>query len=436
MDICRLKSILILSGILFFPCISFHLPSHAGEIYLHTVYDDGFSLKSKAPDGPELKIGGLFQADYRYYSEEQRADNRFDIRRSRLIFSGKQSHWLNFRMEYEFQGKESDNLNTAYGEINFGRQSVRMGQFKEPFSLEWQSTNRTLFFAERSTAYSLSPKRDMGLMISGCFFRDKILYSAGLFNGDGTDGSSAGNEHDEPEVAVRTVVIPFKASSTRWLSSFQTGFSGTYAKIDTLNVNLNVKSPGMAGTQHSIYELTHNTKFGVLQNVEDRIRMGLETAWSYGPLAIQGELVKLTYRGLEPAGSPSEDADFISWYAGASLCLTGEKPFYSGGVPAEITPQTNFDPKNGGTGALCLAVRLDHFTGDKDWINPASSVSVEESDGISLALTWILNPFSSIIFDFSHTEFSDDVRVRVLPDGGIDYIDKENVLTSRFQLHF
>jgi phosphate-selective porin OprO/OprP len=381
-------------------------------------------------------MGGLLQAEYRYYSEDKRADNKFDIRRSRLSFSGKLLPWLSFNTEYEFQGNESGNLINAHGEMAFGKHAVRFGQFKEPFSLEWQTLNRNLFFAERSTAYSLSPKRDVGLMVSGSFSKARVLYSAGLFNGDGTDDASGGNEHDDPEAAARIVFLPFETFSSNWLNSFQAGVSGTFAKIDTLNVNLRVKSTGMASSQRNIYELTHNTKFGVLQDAEDRIRLGAEAAWAYGPLAVQGEIVKLKYSDLKPAGSPPEDAEITSWYISILACLTGERPGYSNGVPDAIVPEKNFDPANSGFGALCLGLRFDSFRGDKDWINPDAYVSVEESDSISCAITWIFNPLSRFILDYSRADFSDPLRVRVLPDGSVDYIEKENVFTTRFEIFF
>ncbi len=59
-------------------------------------YNGGFYIKSEEKGGMELKLGGAFQSDYRYYNESQRADNRFDIRRARLKFSGRLTRWARF----------------------------------------------------------------------------------------------------------------------------------------------------------------------------------------------------------------------------------------------------------------------------------------------------------------------------------------------------
>jgi phosphate-selective porin OprO/OprP len=399
-------------------------------------YKGGFYIRSEEEGGMELRLGGAFQADYRHYAESERADNRFDIRRARLRFKGQLTRYFRFGMEYEFQGNETDNLVDAYGEAVFEPSGLRFGQFKEPFSLEWQSVDKAQYFAERSMGYYLGPNRDIGIMLHGSFFQEAIFYGAGFFNGDGDDGSASGPRQDSPEVAGRIVFSPFKRSLYPWLSGLQVGASGTYAEIDTLNVNLRVKSTGMIGTDLNVYVLTHNTKFGVIQDVDRRQRLGIEAAYTVGPVIFQGEYFKLVYSGLEASGENPDNAEFSSWYASAMWCITGERPTLSGGVVKPIYPNRFFNPQEGTWGAFCLAARMDHFKGDSDWINPAASVSVDEADAYSIALNWILYPMARFVLDYTYTGFSDPIRARVLPDGSVDYIEEENVVTCRFSLDF
>lgn len=399
-------------------------------------YKGGFYIRSEEEGGMALRLGGAFQSDYRYYLEDERADNRFDIRRARLLFRGDLTRWFRYGMEFEFQGNETDNIVEAYAEGVYGRHALKGGQYKEPFSLEWQTRDKGQFFAERSMAYSLGPKRDIGLMLHGSLGYDIFNYAAGFFNGDGTDGASRGNEHDEPELAARVVLAPFKSGGNTALRQLQFGASATYADIDLANVDLAVKSTGMAGTSRNLYVLSHNTKFGVLQDVDSRQRVGLEGAWALGPLLLQGEYVLFKYTGLKPSGDPRMDATFSAWYAAAAVCLTGEQQILRRGVVKPVYPGAFFNPDAGTYGAVCLAARLEHFDGDADWINPAANVSVREADAWGVAVNWILFPMVRIIFDFTHTDFSDPLRVRVLPDGSVDYIDEENVFTCRFSMDF
>jgi phosphate-selective porin OprO/OprP len=411
-----------------FPCLPEAAPAEQGA---------GFYLKSGEDDGMELRLGGGLQLDYRYYAQEERADNRFDIRRARIDLCGRLTEWLRFGLQYEFQGSETSNLVDAYGEAAFsGLQALKFGQFKEPFSLELQTSYKDIYFAEYSMGYHLTPKRDVGLMLHGSLYEDGLNYAVGLFNGDGTDGSSRGSEHDEPEIAGRLVFKPFGATPITWLRSLQIGGSATYAKIDLANVDLKVESTGMAGTGRSLYVLGHDTKFGVLQDVDERIRGALEMGWASGPFAVQAEYMRLKYTGLTPVTEPPGDAEFSSWYASIAYFLTGEEQVSTGGIMKPVSPRRSFNPSEGTFGALCLAARIEHFSGDEAWIKEKAYVSVREADAFSIAATWTLYPTARIIVDYTYTDFSDPLRVRVNPDGSIDYIEKENVLTLRFGIYF
>ena len=430
------KAVAHVNSLLLLVLILFPLQEAFAERIFFAGYKDGFYIRSEEEGGMELRLGGAFQTDYRYYAEDERADNRFDIRRARLRFKGELTKYFRFGMEYEFEGNETDNLVDAYGEAVFGLSALRFGQFKVPFSLEWQSVDKAQYFSERSMGYYLGPKRDIGIMLHGSLFQDGIMFAAGLFNGDGDDGSASGPEEDSPEIAARVTFSPFKRSLSPWLNGIQLGASATIAEIDPLNVDLRVKSTGMVGTDRNLYVLTHNTKFGVIHDAGSRQRVGVEAAWAVGPVIFQGEYVTMTYTDLRTAGDNPPDADFSSWTAGAMWCLTGERPVLSKGILKPIYPDNFFNPQEGTWGAFCLAARIDHFSGDENWINPASYVSVEEADAYSLSLNWVLFPMARIVLDYTHTSLSDPIRVRVLPDGSADYIEAENVVTCRFSIDF
>ncbi len=413
----------------------FSTTAHAERIFF-AGSNGGFYIKSEEEGGMALHLGGTFQTDYRNYLEEERADNRFDIRRARLRFRGTLTRWFRYGMQFEFQGNETDNLIDAYGEAVYGPHALKFGQFKQPFSLEWQTPDKAQFFTERSIAYSLGPKRDVGAMLHGTLHYDTLNYALGIFNGDGDDGETKGNEHDEPELAGRMVLRPFATSNNNWIRSLQIGGSATYAKIDLANVDLTVKSTGMHGTDRNIYVLGHNTKFGVLQDVDTRQRLGAEAAWACGPVLFQAEGTYLKYTGLKPVSKSEMDAEFMATYASATWCLTGEQHVLYRGKVEPLYPKHFFQPELGTFGAVCLSARVEHFQGDEDWVNPEAHVSVEEANAYGIALNWILFPMVRVTLDYHHTVFSDPLRVRVLPNGDVDYIDEENVFTCRFSIDF
>ena len=78
-----------------------------------------------------------------------------------------------------------------------------MGQFKPPSGEEAFRNSGQLDFVERAMVTGINNVRDIGAMISGTFFQDRLKYSAGLFNGpsgtilsDPEITSEAGNRSD------------------------------------------------------------------------------------------------------------------------------------------------------------------------------------------------------------------------------------------------
>lgn len=399
-------------------------------------YKGGFYIRSEEEGGMEMRLGGALQGDYRYDKERERGSDGFDVRRARLVFRGMLTRFIRFGMEYEFEGNETDNLVDAYAEGVNKNHALRFGQFKEPFSLEWLSRDKAQYFTERSMAYSLTPKRDVGLMLHGSFFHGGICYGLGVFNGDGDDGSSRGNEEDSPEITGRVVAAPLRNTAWPAVNGLQLGVSASFAKIETLNVNLKVKSSGMATSDLSVFTLTHDTKFGVLQDVDSRVRAGVEALWAIGPVALMGEYIRLTYRDLEAVGENPADALCDAWYAAIVWNMTGEAVLVDNGTLQPVYPHRFFNPDEETWGAFCLGIRAEHFKGDKDWINPDAFVSSEEADAYSMALTWVLFPMCRMVLDVSHARLSDPIRARVLSDGHIDYVDEENAVTARMCIDF
>lgn len=399
--------------------------------------DNVFILQASPENIIKFELGGVFQTDYRYYNESERADNGFDIRRAQIELTCHLNDWLKLNIEYELKNDVTDRLMDTYAEITFNDQALRIGHFKKPFSLEFQTSDTEIYFAERSMGAFLSPGRDVGAMISGSLLNHHVYYATGLFNADGEDTSGSGDDQDEPEVLGRMVLSPFAgADDNDWLKNFQFGGSASYAKINLSDLSFKVKTTGMVDTSRNIYKLGHDTKFGVIQDVDDRWRIGAEAAWAWKSLACQAEYIKLTYTALKPAGSNARDADFASWYVSMLYFVTGEEPTFSKGVMDPFPPKSPFNLSTGDYGAIGIAARFDHFDGDKDWINPVSHVSVGEADAYSLAVNWMLSSMNRIILDYTYTDLSDDIRVKVNTDGSIDYIDKENVVTLRYSINF
>jgi phosphate-selective porin len=139
---------------------------------------------------------------------------------------------------------------------------------------------------------------------------------------------------------------------------------------------------------------------------------------------------------LKPSGGGARDAEFSSAYVSLLYSLTGEPFVVSEGVMKPFYPKNFFNPGEGQWGAFVLGLRGEHFEGDEDWIMPDAFVSVGEADAVSAVMNWIPYPMLRMILDYTYTDFSDPIRVRVDPDGSVDYVEKESVLTVRLSMDF
>jgi len=170
---------------------------------------------------------------------------------------------------------------------------------------------------------------------------------------------------------------------------------------------------------------------GYPKDWSDMVRFALEEDFK------RARKIHFRFTDMEPSGELPQDAEFSAWYASTLLCLTGESFEMKDGRLEPIKPRKDFDPESKTLGALVMAFRIEHFTGDETWITKTAFVSVRESDAYSLAMNWIMTPALRLIMDYTFTNLSDPIRVRVNPkDGSIDYIEEEHVITARFYLSF
>jgi hypothetical protein len=161
------------------------------------------------PGGKEnkLKVGGYFQGhfetgdapDARFAGIEDRAF----IRRARLNVSGSFKEDFDFKIEGDF-GANSLSEQTGYRAqvsdafVNWNKYeiaNVKFGQFKTPFGYEQLAADTRILTIERSLPNDrLTDSRQIGLGVSGDFFKKRLGYSVGAFNGSGVNNSFNDNE--------------------------------------------------------------------------------------------------------------------------------------------------------------------------------------------------------------------------------------------------
>jgi phosphate-selective porin OprO and OprP len=174
---------------------------------------------------PLVRLSGFFQYDTGWYNQDAaskavlgNAQNGSGFRRTRLQALGKLSEFTNFSIEMDFASAGRPSFLDVWGEqtnLPFG--AVRIGQFRQPISMDGWTSVRHLQMMERSAAQlAFDPFRRVGIMnwwnsengrtlIAGSIYGAGVTYWNSPQNGganqtqyailgtDDRDGSMLGN---------------------------------------------------------------------------------------------------------------------------------------------------------------------------------------------------------------------------------------------------
>ena len=317
------------------------------------------------------------------------------LRRGRLGVEGTFFKKTDYKFEYDFtrgNGLNAGGITDAYVRYNVSKPfSVKIGAFKEPFSLEEATSNRYTSFIERNMAVNtfVDNLNTYKLGIGANYATDRWQIGSSLQTegvggykayGDNTLTSSTGSAINTNggvnrnggggdtswEVNTRVSGTPWLASKTKFL---HVGASGSF-----ININNNYTSNGTYSNGGLIYanglggnvdrssilntgNLTsagdENTKNA--RQANNVTRFGAESAMVYGPFSVQSEYIQTNV-----SGKGYDNAVLQGAYGYVTYFLTGESRNYKAKTAAwdRIKPNRNFDMK-GGLGAWELVAGYD-----------------------------------------------------------------------------
>ena len=135
--------------------------------------------------------------------------SNFRILRGRVEMKGHAFRpWLEYRFLYETAGTAG--LRDFYLDVGRYRwSSLRVGQFKVPFSLQAITSDPRLQFANREFTHEAnSPDRDQGVDLHGQSARGFFGYDAGVFNGNGINKTESSKPNTDHLAVVRLHLDP------------------------------------------------------------------------------------------------------------------------------------------------------------------------------------------------------------------------------------
>ncbi|MBI3450266.1 MAG: hypothetical protein HY049_15295 [Acidobacteria bacterium] len=268
-----------------------------------------------------LTIGGFAQFRYTGDSREQfDADTagagvggndgysqQFAVQRVRLILTGGMyKSWLRYELEWEFANTSGSNDNKVKDAViqlaKWNLFTIRMGQFKTPFSLQEITSDTRLQFVDRAiTNTKYAPGRDIGFALGGLTKDRKLGYSAGMFNG-------AGESKPQEDQGLMYV-------GRAWWDPL-----GEYRTAESANdaPKKNIFHVGVAARTGEVHRGTATA--GVFENPNNESAYNLELAWRYKRMFATGEYFLMADVQDNPAVAPTVRSD--GWHAQFGYMIT------------------------------------------------------------------------------------------------------------------
>ena len=286
-------------------------------------------------------------------------------------------------------------------------QTLQIGQFKAPMSLEMMSSSGATTFMERgSPVWAFAPGNRLGFQIGGPFARERMTLVVGgyanvadLNVGDATE-SAAGP-------MGRFTWSPLYGETDGVTKLLHVGGSMSYttSRDNAFRYRSRPESygaPYLVDTDDML--------------AESATLYGIEAAGVAGPLSLQGEFLQSAVRG-----DAHTDATFRGAYAYVSWFLTGESRPYNAnkGIFARIQPNQPLAPRLRHWGAWELAARFS--------LLDLSDQTVQggRMRDVTYGLNWYWTPDTRLMFNYIHS------RVDDTPESGTVH-----VLQTRLQVEF
>jgi phosphate-selective porin OprO/OprP len=372
---------------------------------VHFRWDDHPTLH--LAKGTRIVFRARFQVDNRHSDAPipDADDSSVDVARKRVGVEGEIAGLFDFQVERELTN--DDPWRDVYVNYKqFEQAQFQAGKFKQPFSLDENTSPTNLDFVYRSMiATRLAPGRDIGWMAHGRVVNRIFRYEIGMFEHDGRNARPRNPERvsGEQTWAMRFGAQPFRTTKTI-LEDLLVGIAMTRSDLSD-----------QTGLPEGIPGLRARTAFDQTFFNQDvwirgrRERRGYEARWRPGPASIKAEYIRVTDERLDQSVEDTDLSPFLAkgWYVSGTFALTGEKKADGLDVPRRPLGR-------GGIGAVELALRLEEMTFGSEAANdvpstsPRADVILGNTDRVTtFGVNWYLNRWVKIQFNVIRDKITD-----------------------------
>jgi phosphate-selective porin OprO/OprP len=388
---------------------------------MRVFWKDGLRFES-ADKRYKFKLGGRIHYDNSFFDPDAdtraavesngppavRIEDGSEFRRARIEMSGEVGDRVEWAAAYDFGGGRTNfrGLYVGMKDLPFG--NLRIGQMKEPFSLEQLTSSNNIPFIERSVKAAQDPAYNAGVMIYDAPFGERTTWAIGAFR-VGTDDLEVSRGDGEWATTARITGLPL--CDDEGDDYVHLGLAASRRNpTDSLVSFSSRPEANLAPAYVSLSNLP----------ADDVDLIGAEAAWVRGPLTMSAEYAQASVDA--PSGATAEPT-FSGYYAMAGWFLTGESRPYnkSGGFFGAIKPRENAFGKEHGWGAWEVLARLSSLDLTDDGVDEG------ELSDVTLGVNWYLNPNTRVMVNYIMADLD---PTEPAPDGDTD------ILSVRVQFNF
>ena len=381
--------------------------------------------KKKADGAPTVQVGGRILVDTAMFGQNDasldqvgNAENGTEMRSARIFLKGTGFHVMDYKFEVDFASRALADLNNVSGGVTLQQTAfkdaymgiselplighVRVGHFKEPFSMEQLESSLYTTFMERSLGDTgiFVPGRNIGAMAFNTALNERMTWATGVFTSDVPENPPFyQDDSGTGAVTSRITFLPWYDEATEGRGLWHIGAGYSYRQTgytDTLRLRSKPESnlgPYVLDT-------------GTLVGVPDHQLYNIETALLLGSFCMQAE-----YFGVTIDRTAGDSQQYNGGYVDFSYFLTGENRVYNkqaGCFNTRVKPHENFfrvRDENGyvrtGWGAWEIAYRFSNANLIDDPVNGG------RTNDNTFGVNWYLNPYMRMMFNYIHSTTDD-----------------------------
>jgi phosphate-selective porin OprO/OprP len=385
---------------------------------------------SAAVKYPSITINGVFQADAGFFSQDDvsRASlgdiqDGADFRRARLSAKGSVAETINYMLQLDFAtaGPGRPSFTDVWLESTdhpvLG--TIRIGQWKQPFSLEVVSSFRYTTFMERSLLFqAFTPFRHLGV---GFYDHSDDLnwsWAASAFRSGQDQFGDSISDNGGWGTSERITYLPWYDESSGGRGYLHLGAAHFLSLPPNNTVNFRTipelfigeNGPGAIGTSgQALPGPINGTPFFVKTGnlaVDHYNVIGTELLWVHGAFSFQSEaMINYVDQQLGP------NAILPGMYAQVGYFLTGEHRPYDrkAGTIDRVMPFENFfhvatdEGTCAGWGAWEIAGRVSVLDLNDENIRGGSITD------LTAGINWYWNPYTKLVFNYVHSHVNDPI---------------------------